>query len=128
MRHAAKTDAQPNMIWLVLPLHIQSEANSRQHWRAKACRVRTHRQVTAMSLAAMQGRPPAPPLTITMTRVAPRRLDDDNLASGFKAVRDGIADWLEVDDGDRRLTWQYAQRKGKPLEYAAEIEVVTIHT
>ena len=27
----------------------------------------------------------------------------------FKATRDGVADWLGVDDGDKRLSWRYAQ-------------------
>ena len=33
----------------------------------------------------------------------------------------GVADWLQIDDGDKRLTWVYGQRKGK--EYAAEIRL-----
>jgi len=61
---------------------------------------------------------------ITLTRIAPRRLDPgDNLNSSMKAVRDGIADALGIDDGDARLTWKYAQRKGNPKEYAVEVEV-----
>lgn len=35
----------------------------------------------------------------------------------------GVADWLGIDDGDPRLTWQYAQRKSKPGNYAAEIVI-----
>jgi hypothetical protein len=50
-------------------------------------------------------------------------LDDDNLASGFKAARDGVADWLGIDDGSPRLSWRYGQRKSKPGEYAAEVSV-----
>ena len=74
----------------------------------------------------MMLRHPAPstdgPVTITMTRIAPRTLDDDNLASGFKATRDGIADWLGIDDGSKRLRWVCEQRKGR--QYAAEIVVL----
>ena len=66
---------------------------------------------------------PEPPLTITLTRIGPRTLDDDNLAGGFKHVRDGVADWLGIDDGDKRLTWRYEQRKGAPKEYAAEVRI-----
>jgi hypothetical protein len=60
---------------------------------------------------------------ITLTRIAPRKLDTDNLVSACKGVRDGIADTLGVDDGDERITWKYAQRKGKPKQYAVEVEV-----
>jgi hypothetical protein len=56
--------------------------------------------------------------------VAPRALDGDNLQSAFKAVRDGVADWLGVDDGHKNLDWQYYQRKDGPKVYAVEIEVI----
>ena len=65
------------------------------------------------------------PVTVVLTRIAPRRLDGDNLQSGFKAVRDGVADWLGVDDGSSLVDWQYFQRSGKAGEYAVEIEVIT---
>lgn len=49
-------------------------------------------------------------LVITLTRLAPGRLDhEDNLTAGFKAVRDGIADALGVDDRHPTLRWFYAQ-------------------
>ena len=48
-------------------------------------------------------------------------LDDDNLASGFKSTRDGVADWLGIDDGSKRLTWVYKQVKGPPKTYEAEV-------
>jgi hypothetical protein len=51
-------------------------------------------------------------------------LDGDNLQSGFKAVRDGVADWLGVDDGDKRIDWQYGQRSGGVNVYQVEIEVI----
>jgi hypothetical protein len=34
-----------------------------------------------------------------------------------------VADWLGIDDRDKRVKWLYAQRRGKPKEYAAEVEV-----
>ena len=66
---------------------------------------------------------PDPPLTVTMTRIAPRELDSDNLAISFKHVRDGIADWLGVNDNDKRVTWKYAQERGAPKHYAARVEI-----
>ena len=63
---------------------------------------------------------------ITLTRIAPRPLDSDNLARSFKAIRDGIADALKINDGSKRLTWNYEQRKGsKPKQYAVQIEIQT---
>jgi hypothetical protein len=51
-------------------------------------------------------------------------LDGDNLQSGFKAVRDGVADWLGVDDGSSLVDWQYCKRSGGPKVYKVEIEVI----
>lgn len=60
---------------------------------------------------------------VTMTRVAPRELDDDNNISALKPVRDQIAKCLGLaSDRDKRVTWVCAQRKGKPaLEITIDI-------
>jgi hypothetical protein len=53
---------------------------------------------------------------------APARLDaEDNLSAGFKAVRDGIADALEVNDRHPRLRWFYGQERGGPRVYGARV-------
>ena len=113
------------MISVILPIKIVSEANLRQHWRKVAARTRQHRQ-TARLVLQQYARPmgDGEVFTITLTRVAPRTLDDDNLASGFKAARDGVADWLGIDDGSPRIRWQYAQERGRAGEYAARVCVV----
>lgn len=38
-----------------------------------------------------------------------RRLDSDNLAAGFKPLRDAIARYLGTDDNDDAVEWQYGQ-------------------
>ena len=114
-----------HVTYVYVPTKIVSEANMREHWRKVSQRKASHRSTASAWLRAKDIHKPAPPCTITLTRVAPRVLDDDNLASGFKAFRDGVADWLGIDDGDKRLTWRYAQRKGKPKEYAAEVLIET---
>ena len=108
-------------------MKIVSVANMRLHWAVKAKLTRDQRNRTRMSLAAVAQSSGLEmlPATVVLTRVAPRRLDGDNLQSGFKAVRDGVADWLGVDDGNGLIDWQYAQRSGKAGEYAVEIEVIT---
>lgn len=119
-----------HVICVLVPVRIESEANRREHWRTVAARAKAHRWGAVWGLEAASSRwemnTPQPPLTITLTRIGPRTLDDDNLASGFKAFRDGVADWLGIDDGDKRLTWRYAQRKGKPKEYAAEVTIESV--
>ena len=60
---------------------------------------------------------------ITLTRLASRKLDSDNLATALKAVRDGVADALNLDDGDERLDWRYAQEKAPRGHYAVRVEI-----
>lgn len=110
---------------VTIPIRIESSLNLREHWRTRANRNTSHRAAAWMCMKAA-GRIKVDRATITLTRIAPRELDDDNLAGGFKSVRDGVSDWLGIDDGDKRLTWVYAQRRGKPHEYAAEVEVTHV--
>ena len=106
---------------VTIPLRIQSVSNLREHWRARAKRTKSERDIVFWSL----GISAVPmPCTVTLTRIAPRSLDGDNLQSGCKAARDAIAQWLCVDDGDPRVTWQYAQEKGAPKQYLLRVEVV----
>lgn len=105
---------------VTLPLKIESTANKREHWRARAARAASHR---AQGLYAFAGKFAPLPVAVTLTRIAPRELDSDNLAISFKSVRDGLADWLGVNDNDKRITWLYAQEKGAPKHYSCRIEV-----
>jgi hypothetical protein len=111
------------MIEIRVPIKIVSVANLRLHWAVKAKLAKNHRSKAFNALASIAA-PPAPPCTLVLTRIAPRALDGDNLQSAFKAVRDGVADWLGVDDGHKDLDWQYNQRKDGPKVYAVEIEVI----
>lgn len=122
-------------------LRLLSEANRRDHHYVKAKRVKMQRTAARSAFVRMTGAGPSgivsghirwrgwehlgkpEGLAITITRIAPRKLDSDNLAGSAKAVRDGIADWLGLDDGDERLDWQYAQRKGESGEYGVEVQV-----
>ncbi len=99
-----------HVLCIPLPLKIVSVANLREHWRTRAGRAKLHRATTAALLRSH--RPPPLPITIVLTRVSARQLDDDNCVAAFKAVRDGVADWLGVPDNDPRVTWEYGQRKG----------------
>jgi len=105
---------------ILVPVRTVSEANQRGHWSARARRAKGQREAARlMVLSAIRGATfSAGRFALTLTRIAPRHLDSDNLAAALKAVRDGVADALRLDDGDPRLTWEYAQAKGKKGEYA----------
>jgi hypothetical protein len=111
------------MIEVEMDMKVVSMANMRLHWAVKAKLVKSQRQKAFNALASVAAPPPLP-CTIVLTRVAPRALDGDNLQSGFKAVRDGVADWLGVDDGSQLLDWQYRQRSNGVKTYRVEIEVI----
>jgi hypothetical protein len=67
-------------------------------------------------LAALGIEPDGIHLFIHMTRVAQTLLDDDNLAGAFKAPRDGVAQWLGIDDGSPLVRWTRSQeRRRMPL-------------
>lgn len=104
-----------------------SESNARGHWmikhrRAREQRVTVFRWILATTPVGFWQLP----MHITLVRIAPRLLDDDNLCGALKAVRDGIADVFAGEYGageDRHpdLTWAYQQRRGTTREYGVEI-------
>ena len=109
-----------------LPVRVYSNANLREHWAVRATRARQQHRVVAVEMQATcpssvrshQGR-----LAIHLCRVGKRMMDDDNLAGGFKAIRDKVAAQLGRDDGPNSgITWVYSQRSGNG-EYAAEITI-----
>jgi hypothetical protein len=108
------------------PLETVSEKNRHEHWRAKAARTQQQRSLTLAVLLHTFGRTPTweSGWTIYLTRIAPRRLDGDNLQRALSAVRDGVAEWLRIDDGSERLMWDYAQEKGVPWQYAVRVVLV----
>lgn len=113
------------VVSVLVPVKIESSLNLREHWRTRANRNTSHRAAafSALRAAVKKFDPSILPCVVTLTRIAPREMDDDNLAGGFKSVRDGTADWLGCDDRDKRIEWRYAQRQGGVREYAAEIRI-----
>lgn len=100
-----------------LPLRIESTMNKREHWGKRAQRTKLHR------FASIAVQPHPLPCVVRLIRIAPRKLDDDNNTAGFKALRDGIAKRLGVDDADPRVRWEYDQERGRAKEYAVRIEI-----
>lgn len=114
-----------------VPVRLVSLLNAREHWATKARRARKQREAArmcALSCTLFAEIAPAiaggAPLVVTITRIAPRQLDDDNLAGSAKHVRDGIADALGIDDGDERVQWRYAQAKERhPGCYTCRVRI-----
>jgi hypothetical protein len=127
-----------------VPAVLPSLANARGHWAKKARVVAQHVELGGWAVrfafgshskgacVAEVAEERGQVLVVEMTRIAPRPLDDDNLAGCFKGVRDGIARALGVSDSTKvkHVRWRPAQERGKPRESALRVrffigEVVT---
>jgi hypothetical protein len=125
------------LLSVLIPMRTKNPLNGSQGRTLNGRRAReagraAQRKHTWANMCAEGGfnlKKPLPSLTITLTRISPGRVSDEAIAATLKAVRDGVADWLGIDDDDPRLTWIYrqekgaAKRKGKPAEYAVRVEV-----
>lgn len=115
---------------IFIPVRIISEANNTDHWTKKYKRQKKQEKVVALYL--LKETKPDLPVKITLTRIAPRSLDYDNLVFCFKKISDTVSSWLIPGlapgraDGDKRIEFSYTQRRGKPKEYAIEIEIASL--
>lgn len=48
-------------------------------------------------------------VVVTIIACCFREADDDNNMASLKGIRDGIAETLGIDDGDRRIRFEYGQ-------------------
>lgn len=108
-------------------MKLGAALNARVHWTRRAARAKRERAVVAVALRSQwfpDVETASPPTTCTLARIAPRMLDDDNLAGAFKSIRDEVAAFFGVDDGPRGpIAWRYEQRREAPKQYAVEIRL-----
>lgn len=95
-------------------MHLVAEVNARENHFKTARRAASQKRTTVLCAKAFLGAV-AFPVDVTIVRIGPRPLDSDNLAGSAKHVRDGIAEWLGVDDGvserDGRVRWLCEQQR-----------------
>lgn len=110
------------------PIRIKSQANLRQHWRYKSLEKQKNLR-TLKAFMPPSSSLPTLPVKITLIRIAPRFIDDDNLQFAMKEFRDFIADALIPGlqtgraDNDKRLTWCYDQHQEEPKKYSIKIVI-----
>lgn len=105
---------------VILSIKTVSEMNVRTHWAARHTRLSHHRRTARV----MVGKHPLP-CVVTMVRMSPGTLDDDNLRSALKGTRDGIADALGVQDNDAAVRWRYEQEKSPRGTFGVRVEIVS---
>lgn len=117
--------SEPTRYVVTIPMATKNPLNCRQSWRPVARRAKANRKTTWDYLVSRFGMDaPAGPLTIRMVRIGLGRMDEGcGLNAALKPVRDGIADWLKLDDADPRLTWRYAQERAERGEEAVRVEI-----
>jgi hypothetical protein len=83
-------------------------------WRAQRARTKEQHRACGEALAPYVR--PAPPWLVTLTWEHMNAADDDGISAAMKGVRDRVAEWLSVDDGDRELVhFEYAQALHREL-------------
>lgn len=129
MRDETHKKGSSYMIYIInVPIRTVSEGNSREHWRKSHARHKS--QKLAVSHYLKKDKPNITlPCKITLTRIAPRALDSDNLQFSLKYIRDATADYIKPGlqagraDDDKGMEWVYSQEKGKPKTYGIRIEI-----
>ena len=106
------------------PLKTESEMNARGHWRVRDKRRKEQHHLVSLLMSTHVPASIRFPVRVRFTRLSAGTLDDDNLRSALKFVRDAVAKHLRVDDGDiERIVWEYAQAKAKRGEPGVYVEI-----
>jgi len=115
-------------VTVLVPIRTVSESNSREFWAKRAARAQVQRRACALAVrSALAGTMAAigvEHVSVSLARISPRELDDDNLRGALKACRDGVTDALGLtSDRNPRVSWLYYQRKGDPKQQAVEVRI-----
>ena len=124
-----------------VPIKTVSEANISEHWINRSRRHRYQQRFVRLSYAKEMGKLNLP-CEVTLTRLASRMLDDDNLCYSFKYIRDELSECIFPEkrkfyvtkkgkikhikgraDSDPRIKWHYAQEKSS--RQGIRIEIVS---
>jgi hypothetical protein len=87
--------------------------NARRHWAERASRARFWRELAANTLRAAEWPTPLPDngkgwvVEFWTFQKRGKPMDSDNAAACAKALRDGIAAYLAVDDAPGGIEWRY---------------------
>jgi hypothetical protein len=107
---------------LTFPIVTVSEANRRDGWQAKYRRKRKQQEDFTLLWRSAKQKVELP-ATVIFTRCSCRILDDDNLRSAFKAIRDSLAKEIGIDDGSPLIKFDYRQEKIKKGEIYFTVEI-----
>ena len=124
----------------IINIKTVSEANSSEHWSSKSKRHKIQQEFVKLSFAKYV-KELTLPCEVTLTRLSPRILDDDNLVMSMKWIRDELSGCILPDsrqyylnakgktkelkgrvDSDERIKWRYGQEKSQIQGVSIEIK------
>jgi hypothetical protein len=123
---------EPPKFQAVVPVKTTNPLNgSWGHWTAKSRARKAQRggTVEALRTAFLTSTYEVKfPVQVHLVRVAPSNgLDDDALPAALKSIRDGVADWLGLDDDRTPLVrWTYDQRRGMRGQYQVDVTITRL--
>lgn len=122
-----------NMFLVNVPIRIISEPNVPLHWAKRRKMHKSHETcVNTFFSRHIDFSKIKLPIRFTLTRVGPRKLDDDNLIASLKHVRDHLTSKVFPEkargqgDGGTEIQWAYSQEKGPPKTYGLKIKLESI--
>lgn len=119
--------AEEKTLSIDIPLRTVSASNINEHWAARYARSKRERLMLKFYLNGRE--PPKLPCEVTVTRIAPRSLDVDNLGASLKTVIDTVAAWITPGlapgraDSVKGFKVYMDQHKGKPNEFAVNVTI-----
>lgn len=109
---------------LTLPILTISEANTSEHWSKASTRHKKQKQILKLYYLQVKEQITLP-VNITLIRLAPRKLDYDNMTISMKWILDSLCEELTGNyvagraDSDERINVSYEQEKSR--EYGIRI-------
>ena len=124
----------------IVNTHIYSEQNLNEHWSKKAKRHKAQQKAVQRALLPFKQElqcnfikiQPTNKLLIVLNRIAPRKMDYDNLIYSFKWVKDAVCDLINPGlakgraDDDSRFSFQYDQKRGNVNQYAVQLQIFIV--
>jgi len=125
IKGAVQCEIHKDRVVVQFPMQTRTTSNARGHWRVLHKIAQAQRSATRLctTMALRQFRD-VRPLSVLLTRIAPRRVDEGTEMDALKHVRDGVADALGcADTGRDGIAWLAAQDRAGVREHAVRVEV-----
>lgn len=122
---------------IIVPIQTYSEQNLNEHWSKKAKRHRNQQNIIHIALLPYRSqllnvKHISSKIVIALTRIAPRKMDYDNMIYSFKWIVDQICEIINPGlakgraDDDTRISFKYDQKKGNVGQYAIQLQIFVI--